>query len=331
MGNEFKGRPTHSAEYLGDTRDYWWNLDFLQLMAKRWKLDDVREMLDVGCGVGHWGMLLASVIPEHVRVTGIDHEPDWVDQARARALARGFEKRFSYHQGEAQCLPFPDNSFDLTTCQTVLIHLPDPTAAISEMLRVTKPGGLVAVAEPNNLTEALLLDSISNRASIDELMELVRFQLTCERGKVALGEGDNSLGDRVPGLFIAQGLADVEVYVNDKATAIFPPYATGAQRAFTEDARDRADRRLWNWSEGDARRFFLAGGGSADAFAVHYARALASRENIVGGVNDGTYHGIVGGAFYLVAGRKPADHTHARVGSTSEQAQNRAERHRGRH
>lgn len=231
MGNEFRGRATHSAEHFGDTRDHWWNHDFLQLMAKRWRLDAVRDVLDVGCGVGHWAMLLASVLPEHVRVTGIDREPGWVEQASARARARG----------------------------------------------------------------------------LDEIVELVRFQLTCERGKVALGEGDNSLGDRVPGLFVAQGLVDVEVHVNDKATAVFPPYATGAQRAFTEDARDRAARRLWNWSEADTRRLYLAGGGIEGAFAVHFARAVASRESIVRGLDDATYHGIIGGAFYLVAGRKPGD------------------------
>jgi ubiquinone/menaquinone biosynthesis C-methylase UbiE len=118
MGNEFKGQAAHSAEYFGDTRDHWWNLDFLQLMAKRWKLDDVRDVLDVGCGVGHWSMLLASVMPEHVRVTGIDREAGWVEQASARARARGLEGRFSYRQGEALPLPFPDDSFDLTTCQT---------------------------------------------------------------------------------------------------------------------------------------------------------------------------------------------------------------------
>jgi ubiquinone/menaquinone biosynthesis C-methylase UbiE len=86
MGNEFKGQATHSAEHFGDTRDHWWNLDFLQLMAKRWKLDAARDVLDVGCGVGHWGMLLASVMPEHVRVIGIDREPSWVEQATARPL-----------------------------------------------------------------------------------------------------------------------------------------------------------------------------------------------------------------------------------------------------
>jgi SAM-dependent methyltransferase len=304
MGNEFKGQATHSAECFGDTRDYWWNIDFLQLMAKRWQLDSVRDALDVGCGVGHWGMLLASVMPDSVRVTGIDRESIWVDRARERALARGVGGRFSYVQGDAERLPFPDNSFDLTTCQTVLIHVPDPAAVIAEMLRVTRPGGLVAVAEPNNLTQSLLLDSISNQASISEIVELVRFQLTCERGKIALGEGDNSLGDRVPGLFVAHGLAEVEVHVNDKATAIFPPYTAGDQRAFSEDARDRVARRFWNWSEAETRRFFLAGGGTEDELSILFARGLAAREKIVRGLDDSTYHGIVGGEFYLVAGRK---------------------------
>lgn len=305
MGNELQGHAGHSAEHFGDTRDHWWNHDFLELMAKRWKLEAARDVLDVGCGIGHWGMLLASVMTEHVRVTGVDRESDWVAKATVRAQARGLEGRFSYRQGDAQRLPFPDDSFDLTTCQTVLIHLSDPSAGIKEMLRVTKPGGLVVVAEPNNLTESLLLDSITNRASVDDIVELVRFQLTCERGKIALGEGDNSLGDRVPGLFVALGLLDVDVYVNDKATAVFPPYQTSAQRAFTEDARDRASRRVWNWTESEARRLFLAGGGAERDFAAHFARGLASRDDIVCGLDDSTYHGIIGGEFYLVAGRKP--------------------------
>lgn len=305
MANEFKGQTQHSAEHFGDTRDHWWNLDFLRLMAKRWKLDAVRDVLDVGCGVGHWGMLLAAVMPEDVRFTGVDRETDWVEKASERARERGLAGRFAYRQGDAQRLPFADDSFDLTTCQTLLIHMPDPGATIAEMVRVTRPGGLVAVAEPNNLTESLLLDSITNQASVEDIVELVRFQLTCERGKVALGEGDNSLGDRVPGLFVAQGLLGVEAHVNDKATAIFPPYAADAQRAFVEDARDRKERRIWNAREADTRRLFLAGGGAEGDFAAHYARGLASREKIVAGIDDGTYHGVVGGEFYLVAGRKP--------------------------
>jgi hypothetical protein len=37
----------HSADYFGDTRDFWWNHDFLKLMSARWNLADVRRALDV--------------------------------------------------------------------------------------------------------------------------------------------------------------------------------------------------------------------------------------------------------------------------------------------
>lgn len=152
MSNEFKGVAGHSAEYFGDTRDHWWNSDFLKLVAARWRLSTVRDVLDVGCGVGHWGLVLASVLPDAARVTGVDREAAWIEHATLRAAARGLADRFFYLQGEAEHLPFPDDSFDVTTCQTVLIHVPNPDAVIAEMRRVTRPGGLVAVAEPNNLT-----------------------------------------------------------------------------------------------------------------------------------------------------------------------------------
>lgn len=304
MGNEFKGRAEHSAEYFGDGRDHWWNRDFLRLVAARWGLGEARSVLDVGCGVGHWSAVLAGVLPRDAHITGVDREQGWVDEASGRADACGLAGRSTYVAGEAERLPFPDDTFDLTTCQTVLIHLPDPGAAIAEMKRVTRPGGLVLAAEPNNLSESLLLDSVSSQASTDELLGLVRLQLTCERGKMALGEGDNSLGDRVPGLFAAQGLADVAVYVNDKATAVFPPYSAPDQRAFAAETKDRIARRVWNWSEPDARRMFLAGGGDAASFAGLFELGLSLRERVARALDEGTFHGVSGGLFYLVSGRK---------------------------
>ena len=86
MGNEFRGQAEHSAEHFGDPRDHWWNKSFVELLARRWKLGEVHDVLDVGCGVGHWGMLLASVMPERVRVTGIDREQAWIDAATERAI-----------------------------------------------------------------------------------------------------------------------------------------------------------------------------------------------------------------------------------------------------
>src|SRR5215813_1520039 len=155
MANEFRTLNSHSAEYFGDTRDYWWNLDFLELMSKRLSLDCVQDVLDVGCGVGHWGQLLANVIPSSARIQGVDREPRWVEKAAERAAARGFADRFNYQVAVAEKLPFADASFDLVTCQTVLIHMPDPGAVVDEMVRVARPGGLILAAEPNNITGAL--------------------------------------------------------------------------------------------------------------------------------------------------------------------------------
>ena len=72
------------------------------------------------------------------------------------------------------------------------------------MLRVLKPGGLLAVAEPNNLASSLLFNSVTFDYSIERICDRVRFQLLCERGKAALGEGNNSIGDLLAGYFASQ-------------------------------------------------------------------------------------------------------------------------------
>ena len=147
--------------------------------------------------------------------------------SRRRSARRrsGLADRFGYQVAVAEKLPFADASFDLVTCQTLLIHARDPGAAIDEMIRVARPGGLVLAAEPNNLAGALTFDSLTFYDPVDEIIARVRLQLICERGKAALGEGNNSIGELVPGLFAARGLADIRVYLNDKADAVLPPYA----------------------------------------------------------------------------------------------------------
>jgi SAM-dependent methyltransferase len=304
MPNELKGKKGHSAEYFGDTRDFWWNADFLRLMARRWRLDSVRHMLDVGCGVGHWGALLANVMHEETRITGIDRDSTWIDLASARANASGRGGRSEYRVAEVQRLPFADDTFDFTTCQTVLIHVADPSEAIAEMIRVTKPGGLIAVAEPNNAASALLLDSVSSVAPLDDVIELVRFQLTCERGKAARGEGNNSVGDLLPGLFATRGLSSIEVHLNDKAAAMFPPYATDEQRAIVAEATEHAGRSFWIWSEEETRAYFLAGGGEAGAFVGHWGRAMRLRDLCAQALSEGRYSSGGGAVCYLVSGRK---------------------------
>src|SRR3954465_11746493 len=106
-----KAKP-HSADYFGDTRDFWWNHDFLELMSVRWNLTKVKRVLDVGCGVGHWGRSLAPFLPRDCVLTGVDREMRWVEEARNRSAAAG-SMGASFLQAEAERLPFPDTSFDM--------------------------------------------------------------------------------------------------------------------------------------------------------------------------------------------------------------------------
>lgn len=307
MANEFRGSAGHSAEYFGDTRDHWWNADYLALIARRFGFELVKDALDVGCGVGHWGQLLSNVLPATVRVHGVDPDADWVAKAAQRAAEQKLSERFFYSQGTAERLPFPDSSFDLVTCQTVLIHVADPGAAIDEMMRVLRPGGLILMAEPNNIATSLVFDSVSDRWPIDTVMDLSRFQLTCERGKAELGEGNNSIGDRLPGLFAQHGLRDIRVYLSDKTFASWPPYATPEQRTMADEAADLSQRNFWIWSQDDTRRFFSAGGGEDSAFDRLWALALDGARESREAVANATYSSGGGTICYLIGGRKDAD------------------------
>jgi 2-polyprenyl-3-methyl-5-hydroxy-6-metoxy-1,4-benzoquinol methylase len=93
---------------------------------------------------------------------GVERDPRWVTQAREAATKLGLSDRWSFLQGVAEALPFADQSFDLVTCQTLLIHVADPAAVIAEMQRVVAPGGTVLLSEPNNLAGMLVYASQPN-------------------------------------------------------------------------------------------------------------------------------------------------------------------------
>jgi SAM-dependent methyltransferase len=295
----------HSAAYFGAYRDFWWNADHLELRARRLGFDDVRSVLDVGSGQGHWGRLLGHVLPGDAVVTGVDREPAWVEEATRRAEEEGLADRYSYREGVAEQLPFDDDSFDLVTCQTVLIHMPDPSAAVREMVRVAKPGGLVLASEPNNRSVMLVRSSLQTDSSIEELLDVARFYMVCERGQLALGLGDSSVGDLVPGFFADAGLESVEAFQSDKVALLLPPYEGEEQQAHRGQFLDEAENRVWGWTPDEARGYWVAGGGDESEFEAVWERRLAEAKAAAAAIHEGTFRWTGGDILYLVAGRKP--------------------------
>ena len=103
------------------------------------------RILDFGCGPGTISVGLAKAI-EPGELHGIDMEASQIELARAAAQAGGHNNA-TFHVGNALELPFEDNYFDVAQCHTVLTHIPDTQAALREVKRVLKPGGIIASRE----------------------------------------------------------------------------------------------------------------------------------------------------------------------------------------
>lgn len=294
----------HSAEFFGESRDFWWNADFLELMGRRLQLDRAKTVLDVGCGVGHWGRVLAPVFSKSAQVTGIDREEAWVATATEKAKALGLGDRYRYVRGDVGALPFDDDKFDLVTCQTVLIHLKDPKAGLKEMLRVLKPGGMILTAEPNNLSNRLMLTSLSENESIDRLMARIKFGLMVERGKKALGLGFNSLGDLVPGYLAELDVENIRVYLSDKTVPYFPPYSTQEQRVNIQQIKDWSARKFIGWEREEALRYFIAGGGKKEEFQTLYDGLLLDGNEALSAIERNEFHTAGGVVTFLISGTK---------------------------
>lgn len=108
------------------------------------------DLLDVGCGPGSITLDLAAHVAPG-RVTGLDASTDVLEAARAAAVDRG-DTTTRFEAGDAYALPAPDASYDVVFAHQVLQHLSDPVAALRELARVTRPGGLVAVRDADFAT-----------------------------------------------------------------------------------------------------------------------------------------------------------------------------------
>jgi SAM-dependent methyltransferase len=102
------------------------------------------DVLDVGCGPGTITVDLAGRVAPG-RVLGLDVSPHPLAEARALASREGVAAEFAV--GDVYALDLPDASFDVVHAHQVLQHLTDPVAAVREMARVCRPGGLVAVRD----------------------------------------------------------------------------------------------------------------------------------------------------------------------------------------
>ncbi|MEP6902092.1 MAG: class I SAM-dependent methyltransferase [Actinomycetota bacterium] len=99
------------------------------------------RVLDVACGNGNQSIPAARLGAE---VTGLDIAPNLIEQARKWATSEGLEIQFD--EGDAENLPYPDASFDVVMTMFGAMFAPRPEQVSAELIRVCRPGGLIAMA-----------------------------------------------------------------------------------------------------------------------------------------------------------------------------------------
>ena len=99
------------------------------------------KVLDVACGTGNLAIPAAKTGAD---VTGIDIAPNLIEQAIERAQAEGVDAKFDV--GDAEALPYGDGEFGVVMTMFGAMFAPRPDVTAAELKRVTKPGGLIAMA-----------------------------------------------------------------------------------------------------------------------------------------------------------------------------------------
>jgi SAM-dependent methyltransferase len=99
------------------------------------------QVLDVACGTGNLALPAARA---GALVTGVDIAPNLVAQAQANAAREGLQVQFEV--GDAERLPYEDGTFGTVVTMFGAMFAPRPERAAAELLRVTRPGGRVAMA-----------------------------------------------------------------------------------------------------------------------------------------------------------------------------------------
>ena len=133
----------------------------------RWRRDSDEPLglLDIGCGTGTWTAMVAGSPLLSRQIIGLDYSREMCSVAHGKAKEIGKDAP-GFLNGDAEHLPFADQSFDVVTCSNSFHHYPHQDAAVREMHRVLRPGGRLMLIDGfrDNMIGWVLFDVFVTRA-----------------------------------------------------------------------------------------------------------------------------------------------------------------------
>jgi ubiquinone/menaquinone biosynthesis C-methylase UbiE len=185
------------------------------------------KLLDLGCGPATDTIPLAQLVGVNGQVIGADYDEAMIAEAEQRAEQAGVNAWVKHKCADAISLPFDTDYFDSCRSERLFQHLPNPSQALSEMIRVTKPGGRVVVA-----------DSDWGSLSIDSDETDIERRLARFLAESSLHNGYS--GRKLYRLFKHQNLADISFEVFSLATPNYTLARQGMQAEKVEQAALKA-------------------------------------------------------------------------------------------
>ena len=140
-----------------------------------------QRVLDIAGGTGDLARRFADIVGETGEVVLADINESMLRVGRDKLLDNGYLGNIEYVQANAECLPFPDNHFDIVSIAFGLRNVTEKSQALESMLRVLKPGGRLLVLEFSK-PESELLSRASDNYS---------FKILPVLGKLVAGDSDS--------------------------------------------------------------------------------------------------------------------------------------------
>ena len=111
----------------------------IPMLVRALRIPGGKRVLEIGCGRGV-GLVALAAVCQPALLVGLDGDPALLDVARRRLAWRGVDAALVH--GDARQMPFPDGSFDVVVDFGTCYHVPRPDAALDEVARVLRAGGL---------------------------------------------------------------------------------------------------------------------------------------------------------------------------------------------
>ena len=287
-----------------ESRNYIWNSDFLRLMVQRLCLDNCQDILEVGCGMGHWSEQLVKNLSAHANFTFCDVDPSWIQAIEQKFSTYENSKMYKFCPANATNLIFDDGTFDLYTCQAVYLHLANINQAICEAKRVLKPKGKIILVEPENFKNYFMYDNLIKDRQVDDINNIAAFWQYVDRGKISQGQGNNSPCSSIVFTLVKNDFTNLQVFQNDKVKAIYPPYETNECRIFIDELNNYHNKIQDKNQIAILNQQFILGGGLRDKFEIMLNSVIADINRCLSAIANKTYVCINGLNLNLIYAQK---------------------------